>query len=136
MIKFEIREMVETTKGNRMEVTAEFPEFAERTARLSYQEIIEANPTRYFELIRVSSVEQCLAFTQVGRITQGSAQILGPKTMNAMSKAKFEEIKECIEDKKTLKTNAVLRPLGLIVQLVEYCEVLIEEVEANEEELK
>lgn len=64
MITYEIRERVETTKGNRMETTRTYPEEASRTAILSYFELMKDHPTRYFELVKVETKETCLEFTK------------------------------------------------------------------------
>jgi hypothetical protein len=53
--------------------------------------------------------------------------------MLKMSDAKFEEIKEYISDRKVVETNARIDPVGYANMLVDFCEVLIEEVLAQKE---
>lgn len=64
MTTYEIRERVETTKGNRMETIYTFQEDVLRTAKWNYFELVEDHPTRYFELVKVETKETCLEFTK------------------------------------------------------------------------
>ena len=59
--RFEIRQRVGTVHKRWMEVVVEG--MVERVARLTYERLAEDYPTEYFELVRVISDEECLAFT-------------------------------------------------------------------------
>ena len=65
MITYEIRERVETTKGNRMETIHTFPyNGGLKTGMLRYSEIVNSYPSKYFELVRVEVKETRLEFTK------------------------------------------------------------------------
>lgn len=64
VITYEIRERVETTRGNRMETIDTYPEEASRTAMLNYFELVKDYPTKYFEAVKVETKETCLEFTK------------------------------------------------------------------------
>lgn len=60
-VKYEVRQWVQSVKRRWPEVVA-FDEH-ERLARMTYERLARENPTAYFELVRVTSTEQCLSFT-------------------------------------------------------------------------
>lgn len=51
--------------------------------------------------------------------------------MITISKAKFEEIRECVRDKVAFGHNMALQPLGHAEFIRECCESLVEEIEAR-----
>lgn len=62
-ITFEIRQSVSDINSRWMRKVHEYPELHERSARLDYQSIVNKHPNEYFELVKVVSHEECLAFT-------------------------------------------------------------------------
>lgn len=64
-VRFEIRALIKTPKGNRMEVMETFPdESADRISRIWFDEMKEAHPETYFERVKVEHSETCLDFTK------------------------------------------------------------------------
>lgn len=64
-VQFEIRALIKTPKGNRMEVMETFPdESAERISRCWFNEMKVLHPETYFERIKVEHSETCLDFTE------------------------------------------------------------------------
>lgn len=64
MRQYVIAELVKSSKGGRRERAAEFPDWAERSARAKFRELCEAHPNTYFELLLVEHSETCLDFTE------------------------------------------------------------------------
>lgn len=80
MIKYEIREQIETTKGNRMETTKTYPDYMERTARLDFIDLAKDHPHRYFELVKVETNETCLKFTKQFATDDQTADLMKSET--------------------------------------------------------
>jgi len=60
---YEIRQQVGTVNKKWLEVV-DRPR-SDRLARLDYERMVAANPQDYFELVKVTHTEQCLAFTPI-----------------------------------------------------------------------
>jgi len=60
---YELRQQVKTVKANRLEVVESWQEGGERIARIWFEDMKEAHPDVYFELVKVFHSEECLAFT-------------------------------------------------------------------------
>lgn len=72
--RYVISELVRTSKDNRLKRAAEFPEWAERSARSRFRELREQFPDTYFELTFVEHTETCLEFGPIpdaGRQAKG-----------------------------------------------------------------
>jgi len=61
MTKFEIRQFVRTTRKGWLEVVSETE--IERLAVQEYERMKAENPGEYFELVRITHDEDCMAFT-------------------------------------------------------------------------
>jgi|GEM_PF-4226121 hypothetical protein len=62
MKQYVITELVKSTKGNERRRAQEFPEWAERSARLAYDELRNQYPDTIFELLLIEHTEECLDF--------------------------------------------------------------------------
>lgn len=62
---YEIRQQVGTVKSKWLEVInkGRTSEAIERIAKKEYQALVKGHPKEYFELVKVTRDEECLAFT-------------------------------------------------------------------------
>ena len=61
MTTFEVRQQVRSVHKSWLEKI--FDSSSERVARLCYESHVEKYPSEYFELVKVTHTEECLAFT-------------------------------------------------------------------------
>ena len=60
-IRFEIRQLVRSARGQWLEVIERPPN--ERLALVSYEHLTMLHPLDYFEVVKVTTDEECLDFT-------------------------------------------------------------------------
>lgn len=61
MTKFEVRQQVRTVGRRWLETV--YTSESDRVARLAYDRFVQEYPGEYFELVKVTRDEECLAFT-------------------------------------------------------------------------
>lgn len=61
MIEYRVIQLVKNVKNNRLECVVQIS--SERIARHEYEVLSKENPEEYFELRKITHIEDCLAFT-------------------------------------------------------------------------